>query len=248
MKTIAEILSGIETSLSKEEKQYFWTHSVRYKYILEKIQEVANGKQLKILDIGCFPYHVGQALEELGHTVYGISSTHEPIKKKHISVLNVETDKFPYQDNFFDMVLCNEVIEHLPQSSVWMLHEIRRVTKQHGFLMITTPNIARSINRAKLLVGKSIMYPVDVYFENEGKGNNIYHRHNREFTLEELKKIFLKTKWHIKESGYFISYTPFRKRAVLDSLPLFLIKYCNYIGMLCISSFQDTLIIIGEKQ
>lgn len=248
MNSIKNILEQVEGNIKTEqERVYFWTHAVRYQFTLEQVQKIANEKTLRILDIGCFPYHIGYALELLGHEVFGVASEHEPIKNKKVTVLNIENEKFPYRDSFFDLVLFNEVIEHLPQSPVPPLQEIYRVTKKGGYMMITTPNITRSINRGKLLLGKSIMYPIDVYFEENCLGNNIYHRHNREYTLSELATIVQKTGWKIAKQQYFISYTPFRKRAVLDPLWLFMGKYLNYLLMLVLPSFRDNLFVVGKK-
>lgn len=248
MKDIASVLSEIEKSItSKKEQGYFWTHQVRYAAILENVEKLSEGKKFRILDIGCFPYHIGAALEAFGHEVWGIASEHEPIKRTNIKVLNIETEKFPFDNNFFDMVLCNEVVEHLMQSPLIPFKEMYRVTKKDGYLMVTTPNISRSINRIKLLLGKTIMFPFSAYFENDGKGNNIYHRHNREFILSELHMLFKVTEWSIQKNGYFISYTPFRKRLEPDLFPVFLAKRINYWIMLLFPSLQDTLIVIGKK-
>ncbi len=233
---------------SDHEYDYFAIHQERYRIILEKIQEITGNRPCKILDIGCFPYHVGKALELLGHDVYGIASSHEPVKNKNIAVVNIETEKFPHKNNFFDLVLCNEVLEHLPQSPLLAFSEIKRVLKPKGFFMVTTPNIVRSINRFKLLFGKQIQYPISVFFENEKKGNLIYHRHNREYVLWEVKDLMSSTDFRIKESGYFISYTPNRKKRIDDRFLLALVKWCNYTVMLFIPSLQDTLIVIGEKE
>lgn len=243
-----DILSQVEQEITtQKEREYFWTHSVRYYETLLRIQQIAGQNRLTILDIGCFPYHVGRALELLGHTMYGIASYHEKIKNDKIAIVNIETEKFPYKDNFFDVVLFNEVIEHLPQSPIPALKEIHRVTKKGGYMMITTPNIARSINRGKLLFGKNVMYPITVYFEENGKGNTIYHRHNREYTLDELTQIVKETDWNIETSEYFISYTPFRKRAVPDSVLFFIGKLANYYLMLLFPALQDTLFVVGKK-
>ncbi len=248
MDDIKTTLSTIEDSIrSEEERGYFWTHEVRYLHTLLEIQKIANRRSLTILDIGCFPYHIGFALEEAGHKVFGISSYHEKVKKDNVVVINIETEKFPYKNNFFDLVLCNEVIEHLPQSPIPMLSEIYRVAKKDGFLMVTTPNIARSINRAKLLLGKSIMYPVSVYFEGNGKGNNIYHRHNREYTYRELCFLFKNTGFAIDQAKTFISYTPFRKRKIADRLLIHIGKVINYYLMQIIPSLRDTLLVVGRK-
>lgn len=248
MNSIKNILEQVEGNIKTEqERVYFWTHTVRYQFIIEQVQEIANENTLRVLDIGCFPYHVGAVLELLGHNVYGIASNHEPIKNKQIVIVNIEKEKFPYKDNFFDLVLFNEVVEHLPQSPIPPLQEIYRVTKKGGAMFVTTPNITRSINRGKLILGKSILYPIDVYFEENGLGNNIYHRHNREYTLSELAAIVQKMGWKITKQQYFISYTPFRKRAVPDPLWLFMGKYLNYLLMLLIPSFRDNLFVVGKK-
>lgn len=247
MSNINNILKTVENLIEKQEEKYFWTHEDRYHFILEQIQRTAKEKKLKILDIGCFPYHIGKAVELLGHEVFGISSYHEPIKQKNVTILNAEKDKFPYENNSFDMVLLNEVIEHLPQSPIIALKEIHRVTKKGGYIMITTPNISRSINRVKAMLGKSIMYPIDVFFEEDGRGNNIYHRHNREYTLSELGTLLAKTSWKIEEKSYFTSYTPFRKRTIPDPWFLFFGKFINYLLMCVIPSLRDTLFILGKK-
>lgn len=248
MTKIHQVLQEVEKQTTKDEERfYFWTHEVRYYSILDTIQKLANGQKLRILDIGCFPYHIGYALEMMGHDVYGISSHHEPIKNKNIAIVNIEQEKFPYKNGFFDMVLCNEVIEHLPQSPIPVLREIHRVLKKEGYAMVTTPNIARSINRGKLLFGKNIMYPTSVFFENNGKGNNIYHRHNREYILGELEELFRKSSFEIIKNNCFISYTPFRKRENPDSVLLFLGKFLNYLLMLAMPSLRDTLLVIGKK-
>jgi len=59
----------------------------------------------------------------MGAEVFGIASAHEPIANKKVSILNIETDRFPYKDNTFDLVLCSEVIEHLPHSPVPAIRE-----------------------------------------------------------------------------------------------------------------------------
>lgn len=240
-----QILDQVESEIkNKEELAYFLIHEARYKKILAML---GNVKGQKILDVGCYPYHMGRALELMGADVWGISSSHEPVKNKHVAVVNIETDRFPYKDNFFDIVLCSEVIEHLPHSSVPALKEMYRVTKRGGHIMLTTPNIARSINRGKLLLGKSPMYPVSAYLENQGKGSNLYHRHNREFTIDELKHLAESAGWTVESATHFISYTPFRRKNRKDNPLLWTGKFANFVAMVVIPRLRDTLLVVGRK-
>lgn len=206
-----------------------------------------SSRRIRVLDVGCFPYHLGAALEMMNHEVYGISSSHEPIKSSRIKICNIEKDTFPFKDNFFDLVICTEVLEHLPQSPLHAIREMHRVTAPRGHVFLTTPNIARSINRAKILLGKSVTYPLHQLLENDGEGSNIYHRHNREYTLSEVTTLMRHGYWNVVKATHFVSYTPMRRRVIPDSLLLKAGKYANYVLMMFLSSLRDTLLVIGEK-
>ncbi len=262
---ISTILTSIESSItSNDERAYFLIHEARYKRVLEEISTIIeDGKSkiektnlsstvnfrssLRILDVGCFPYHMGKALEEMGYEVWGIASSHEPIVNKKVSILNIEIDRFPYKSNMFDLVLCSEVIEHLPHSPVPAMKEMYRVARRGGYVLITTPNIARSINQGKMLLGRAPMYSVDAFMENEGKGSNLYHRHNREFTLSELKKLVKHAGWKVDKAIHFISYPPFRRRNKSDNPFLWTGKLANYLAMKAFPRLSDTLLVIGQK-
>lgn len=254
--TIPQILAAVEGTVTNEkERQYFLTHEARYRYILEQIEKIiktdssegGNDKPVKILDVGCFPYHLGAALEMMGYEVFGISSAHEPIKGKNIRICNIESDRFPFKDNYFDLILCSEVLEHLPQSPLHALYEMRRVLSPQGKLILTTPNIARSINRAKLLLGKSVTYPLSQLLENDGEGSNIYHRHNREYTLKELATLLTHAHFSVDIAEHFVSYTPFRRRVAPDPLWLKAGKAANYVLMMMVSGLRDTLLVVAHK-
>lgn len=262
---ITQILAKVESTIKdKNEYAYFLIHEARYKRILEEIEKIVDRRQQiveknnppstinhlrspRVLDVGCFPYHMGKALEVMGYEVWGIASAHEPIANKNISILNIETDKFPYKNNFFDLVLCSEVVEHLPHSPVPAIREMYRVTKPTGHVLITTPNIARSINQGKMLLGRAPVYSIDAFLENGGLGSNLYHRHNREFTLAELTRLTRHAGWQIDKATHFVSYPPFRRRNRKDNPFLWTGKLANFLAMKAIPRLADTLLIIGKK-
>ncbi len=213
----------------------------------ERLKPKRAGEQLKVLDVGCFPYHLGAAMEKVGLDVYGISSQHEPLRRAKIKTCNIETDKFPFKDNFFDIVIFTEVLEHLPQAPLHTLKEIYRVLTPGGHVLITTPNIARSINRAKLLLGKSVTYPLSQVLEQDGRGSNIYHRHNREYTVHEVAELAHRAGFSIDVATTFVSYTPWRRRAIPDPLWIKAGKIANYALMLLIAGLRDTVLVTGKK-
>jgi hypothetical protein len=62
-----------------------------------------------------------------------------------------------------------------------MLSEIHRILKKGGSLILTTPNILSTKNVFSLITGRNIYHPYSLY--------GVYGRHNREFSVDELKKL-----------------------------------------------------------
>jgi SAM-dependent methyltransferase len=91
---------------------------------------------------------------------------------------NIEHDRFPFEDHSFDCVLFCEIIEHLQMDPIAVIREIKRVMKPGGALIVTTPNVARLENIAKLIAGANIYDPYSGY--------GPYGRHNREYNRHEL--------------------------------------------------------------
>lgn len=95
--------------------------------------------------------------------------------------LNIETDDFPFGNGQFDAVLFCEVIEHMTNDPLHALREIHRVLQPQGHLILTTPNVARLENVARLVSGTNLYDPYSGY--------GPYGRHNREYTRHELWRL-----------------------------------------------------------
>jgi SAM-dependent methyltransferase len=91
---------------------------------------------------------------------------------------NIEKERYPYDDGSFDVVLFCEIIEHLLMDPVQALSEISRILKPGGELVLTTPNVSRLENVAKMIAGENIYDPYS--------GFGPYGRHNREYNRHEL--------------------------------------------------------------
>ena len=163
---------------------------------------MTRGMSGRLLEIGANPYFTTVLLLEYSElsielsNFFGISTRaeydHQLIRylrangevvdrSLEFRTLNVEVDRFPYDDNSFDTVLFCEVIEHLQTDPVAALLEIRRILRSDGHLVLTTPNVARLENVARILAGANIYDPYSGY--------GAYGRHNREFTRHELHRL-----------------------------------------------------------
>jgi SAM-dependent methyltransferase len=159
-------------------------------------QVVARGR---VLELGSNPYLITRLLKRRGLDVTSANWFGDPhigargtqvvtgprSGERHEFVydhFNVETDRFPYDDGQFDLVLCCEILEHLPHDPVHMLAEIHRVLRRDsGRLLLTTPNPVRLDNLTRMLRGDN------VYEELSGYGT--YGRHNREYTTGEVRDL-----------------------------------------------------------
>jgi SAM-dependent methyltransferase len=101
--------------------------------------------------------------------------THVDLKYSHF---NIEEDTYPFEAGSFDIVLFCEIIEHLLNDPCKVLREIKRVLNDDGTLVLTTPNVNRLENVARMIVGANIYDPYSGY--------GPYGRHNREYNKHEL--------------------------------------------------------------
>lgn len=98
-----------------------------------------------ILDIGIGSGHCALSLLDAGwKNVYGFDI--DGFYKKyfeergiHFNEGDIQTEKLPYDDNFFGGVVSFHVVEHLANASNYMM-EIARVLKPGGVALIVTPD------------------------------------------------------------------------------------------------------------
>jgi SAM-dependent methyltransferase len=135
---------------------------------------------LEIISANYFSYEKnGEYIEKVDYNdIHDGTSKTKEFKFNHF---NVENDQFPYQDGEFDLVIFSEIIEHLLNDPCKTIREIKRVLKPGGTMILTTPNVARLENVAKLMSGANIYDPYSGY--------GPYGRHNREYNRHELVEL-----------------------------------------------------------
>ncbi len=67
--------------------------------------------------------------------------------------VDLETDDFPDADSAFDVVICNQVFEHI-KNIYGALTEIHRVLRTGGFLILSVPNLSALHNCLLLALGR----------------------------------------------------------------------------------------------
>lgn len=106
-------------------------------------------KKLRLLDAGC-----GDGVNLIGlHDILTgqldfqyVGMDYSPLRVKrassrdyHVLLSQADLRRIPFKDDSFDVVLCNQVLEHIPDTSL-VLQEMNRVLKHKGLLITGIPN------------------------------------------------------------------------------------------------------------
>lgn len=109
-----------------------------YESLLRELSQYSNGK---LLDVGCGNGNVLAALEDTKIELYGIDLSENMINEaknrlgSNVDLCIGDAEKLPYQDDYFDVVVCNASFHHYPNPEV-VLKDMHRVLKKGAKLLI----------------------------------------------------------------------------------------------------------------
>ncbi len=206
-KLLEKSFSEIKNLHSTEGHQYISVHWNRYVNLLTLMPSI--NSSTRILEVGA------SILSSHLHKTYGCPTTvvfHplEPEWKNRLEISGIEAfavdllcEKLPVENNSFDLILFNEVLEHFPLHPEFFLCQLLQKLSENGTLLFTVPNFATSEKRLQLLTGHN---PQDLMDQKY-----IYYAHHREPVMEECCTL-------IKKCGGLIK---FRNWVELDENPDF---------------------------
>jgi SAM-dependent methyltransferase len=123
-------------------------------------EEVATGRRLRIVDVGCGYGSVSGALARSGHEVYGVEIGNDAVRALPAhGIRPIKADigrSLPIADTTMDVVLLLDVLEHV-FNPLWLLAEARRVLRDRGVVVITVPLYFDLVDRLRVLASGSIL-------------------------------------------------------------------------------------------
>jgi SAM-dependent methyltransferase len=118
-----------------------WWYRGRRRIIRAELDRLSLPAGSRVLDAGCGS---GRTLEELGRygEVFGVEldpgAAAVARDRGCGEVLIGRLEELPWEDGYFDLITCLDVIEHTPDDRA-TLRELRRVCRPGGFLLVTVP-------------------------------------------------------------------------------------------------------------
>ena len=189
---------------------YLDNHPHRYKRTLEHLDYLVKNRidksiQPRALEIGSswvlnLALKILMNFERVDITTFSEGVSTDSIVRKSYNSLDVEFgnisvdlefDKIPRQDSYYDLVVMCEVIEHFDRDPMFVMSEINRITKLDGLLFLTTPNSTSSKAVERILKG----YSPGFFMKYER--NSSPYKHNFEYSVYELVDL-------VTSSGYEI--------------------------------------------
>jgi SAM-dependent methyltransferase len=109
----------------------------RYGTDLRNVRDAGGGRQVRLFGV---EHHIPNVEQVRGHGINAFA-------------LDIEREPLPAEDAFFDIVIANQIVEHIKEV-FWVFAEISRVLKPGGLLIVGVPNLASLHNRLLLLAGE----------------------------------------------------------------------------------------------
>lgn len=153
----------------------------------------------RILDFGCGPCDKTAILQELGFKTAGYDDLQEDwhkvpgnrdlilrfAKESGIDFRLNQGPPAPFERDVFDMVMLNDVLEHIHDSPRDLLNDLLELATPEGILFITVPNQVNIKKRIEVLMGRTNLTAYETYYWAE----NPWRGHIREYVRDDLEKL-----------------------------------------------------------
>jgi SAM-dependent methyltransferase len=204
------VVSNIsERSLQKRFPKYVKDHRARIARDVQYVRDLVK-KSDRILEIGSSPLLLTGSLKMLGYQIQGLDiwpeRTASAARELRLRMVksNIETDPLPFKDGIFDVVIFNEVFEHLRIDLIFTMGQIHRVLCPKGLLLMSTPNL-KSLRGVVnfLLFDKAASLNTAIYPAYESVTKYGVMGHVREYTPTEVADF-------LEDVGFAVSEIIFR--------------------------------------
>lgn len=146
-----------------------------------------------ILDVGCGVGTYARRLREFSDHVHGIDIDEDKVRVASSRLPNISrapAEALPFRENTFDVILLNEVIEHVGDDTA-AVHEAVRCVRHGGAVVIFAPNRLYPFETHGFFLGERFIFrlcPLINYTPDFIR--NVFCHHVRVYTRRGIKKLF----------------------------------------------------------
>jgi methionine biosynthesis protein MetW len=156
----------------------------------------------RLLDVGCGSGIIGHFIRTRIKEIYGIDRFPKELKAARgmglkTKKINLDIEKFPFQEDYFDVITCLDVIEHVKDPR-FLLKNINNVLRKKGLLIVSTPNIRFTDHLVKLVFNGQ--FPKTSIDTSEYDGGHIHF-----FTFRDLEELLVMTGFSVKRKEGIIN-------------------------------------------
>jgi len=228
------------------EIQYMRTHLYIFKKTVQAIP--VSSKTIRILDIGPTPFTMFLKKIFPNNQIWALDRTgllRDRFAKANVQmkICDLDGETIPFEDDYFDVVIFTEVLEHVFAPPTQILKEIKRIMRPKGKLIISVPNIASLSKRIGLLKGISPLENPDSQMRKDWvHGHGHIHEYTREEILSLIKAVNLNA-LNVRMLSGNMSYL-----YMLSLLPKFKLRDFIYRFLIrAVPEFRDVIHIVSEK-
>jgi SAM-dependent methyltransferase len=222
----------------------------RHTIIAERVMRLSE-EPGKILDVGAGACVKGALLSLCGHTVYACDDLRDAwhlkgeireritefAAKTGVRLFLLDANHgIPCAKEVFDVVMINDMLEHLHHSPYQLLLECIESLKVGGHLFITIPNAVSLRKRVGVLFGRTNYPPYEQYFWYPYP----WRGHVREYVLNDLKAVAGFLGLRVVELGGIHIWVEKRLRRRFTRWPYLWATFF-------LSGMRDTVLLIGSK-
>ena len=157
---------------------------------LNLIRRYVDLENARVLDIGCGIGTYVKKLAEVSGDAYGVDIDPARVRQGEGGTLSVAvSERLPFSDASFDMVLLNEVIEHVKDDAE-TLREACRVLRPGGHVIIYAPNRLYPFETHGVYLGKRYVFgniPLVNYLPDPLRRRLVPHA--RAYTARGLRRV-----------------------------------------------------------
>lgn len=143
---------------------------------LDLVNKIIPSNVKTILDVGCGSGALTNYFDNNRYEITGLDRSKEALKHYKHNKIEGSVDRLPFADNSFDLVICSDVLEHLPSDILKKtIDELKRVSGK--YLLIISPNNEELLQNSTQCK----------------KCGTIYHinNHLHSFNIDNLKQMFV---------------------------------------------------------